>query len=381
MPALPAPSPEAAQHSRRLTQLIREEIRKSGWLSFARYMELALYAPGLGYYAAGAAKFGPGGDFVTAPEISPLFGRSLAHCLADVLAETGGDILELGAGSGRLAEDVLQELARLDCLPRRYLILEPSAELAARQKQRLAALPATLAGRVQWLEELPEKTSGVVFGNEVLDALPVHLLLRRDGIWLERGVTVAGDAFVWEDRPCGSPALIAQAAALDLPEDYLVELHPAAVALVASLARRLAAGMLLFIDYGFGRAEYYHPERRTGTLLCHYRHHVHDDPFFWPGLADITAHVEFTAIAEAALGEGLELLGYTSQAAFLLGCGITERLAETPVVDARYPRLAAQVQTLLSPAEMGELVKVIGFARNLHRLPAGFGLRDARHRL
>jgi SAM-dependent MidA family methyltransferase len=381
MPALPAPSPEAAQHSRRLTQLIREEIRKSGWLSFARYMELALYAPGLGYYAAGAAKFGPGGDFVTAPEISPLFGRSLAHCLADVLAETGGDILELGAGSGRLAEDVLQELARLDCLPRRYLILEPSAELAGRQKQRLAALPAALAGRVQWLEELPEKTSGVVFGNEVLDALPVHLLLRRDGIWLERGVTLAGDAFVWKDRPCESPALIAQAAALDLPEDYLVELHPAAVALVASLARRLAAGMLLFIDYGFGRAEYYHPERRTGTLLCHYRHHVHDDPFFWPGLADITAHVEFTAIAEAALGEGLELLGYTSQAAFLLGCGITERLAETLVVDARYLRLAAEVQTLLSPAEMGELVKVIGFARNLHRLPAGFGLRDARHRL
>lgn len=385
MPALPAPSPDAAAHSARVSAFVRAEIQRAGgWIPFSRYMELVLHAPGLGYYAAGNVKFGPTGDFITAPEMTPLFGRTLARCFAPVLACLGktSDLLELGAGSGRLAVDLLTELARLGALPTRYLILEPSAELVKRQQQLIAPLPLALAGRVTWLDRLPDALTGIVFGNEVLDALPVHLLSRRNGVFLERGVVVTPEGFAWEDRPCNDEALVTQAAALDLPEGYLIELHRAADALVRTLAQRLRMGMLLFIDYGFGRSEYYHPQRAQGTLMGHYRHHAHADPFLWPGLSDLTAHVDFTTIAEAGRAGGLELAGYTSQAAFLLACGITDLLADIPATDTlRYAPEAQAVGRMLSPAEMGELFKVIALTRGLDCTVPGFGLRDGRHRL
>lgn len=385
MHALPAPSPDGAAHSARVSAYVREEIRRAGgWIPFARYMELVLHAPGLGYYAAGSIKFGAEGDFITAPEMTSLFGRSLARCCAEVLAALGGpaDLLELGAGSGKLARDLLMELDRLGMLPARYLILEPSAELAERQRRLLATLPPALAARVSWLDHLPEDFTGIALGNEVLDALPVHLLLRRGDDFLERGVVVTPNGFGWEDRPCRDGDLIARAAALVLPEGYLMEIHRAAARLVHTLAQRLRRGLLLFLDYGFGRAEYYHPQRAAGTLMGHYRHHAHADPFLWPGLSDITAHVDFTAIAEAGAAAGLELAGYTTQAAFLLECGITDLLAQVPVTDTlRYAPEAQAVGRLLSPAEMGELFKVIALGRALERPVPGFTLRDARHRL
>lgn len=383
MAALPAPSPDAAAHSARLADLIRGEIQAAGgWIPFARYMELALYAPAMGYYAAGTRKFGREGDFVTAPELGSLFARSLARCVADVLGEAGGAVLELGAGSGRLAADLLAELASLDAPPDRYCILEPSAELAWRQRRLLTVSHPALAERVEWLDALPATFTGVILANEVLDALPVHLLLSRAGAVWERGVINSGEGFAWADRPCADAALEARAAALGLPEGYLIELNPAAAALVRSLGERLESGLVLFIDYGFGRREFYHPQRHRGTLACHYRHHVHDDPFFLPGLCDITAHVEFTALAEAGAEVGLDVVAFTTQAHFLLDCGLTELLSANGTEDAlHYLPLANEAQRLISPAEMGELFKVLALGRGLGRAPRGLRGVDQRHRL
>lgn len=383
MPSLPTPDADAAAHSARVVNHIREVIRRAGgWISLARYMELALYAPGLGYYVSGTHKFGAGGDFVTAPELGSLFARSVSRCIADVLAGIPGDILELGAGSGRFAADLLQELAGLGRLPERYLIIEPSPALALRQRETLGQRAPELAGRVVWLSEMPPRIRGVVFANEVLDALPVHLLVRRDGRLMERGVAEDAGRFVWAERPCADPALAAAAEKLSLPDGYLIEVNLAAPALTASLAERLVEGLVLFIDYGFGASEFYHPQRREGTLLCHYRHYALDDPFFLPGLTDITAHVNFSAVAEAGVNAGLELMGYTTQAAFLLDCGITGLLGEVPADDAaRYLPLANEAQRLLSPAEMGELFKVLALSRGLARLPRGLRAPDLRHRL
>ncbi len=381
----PAPGPEALAHSRRLAAHIADEIGQAGgWIPFARYMELALYAPGLGYYAAGAGKFGAAGDFVTAPELSPLFGRTLARQAAQVLAATGGDILELGAGSGRLALDLLRELERLDALPARYAILEVSPDLRARQRALLEREAPALLARVAWLDALPERATGLVLGNEVLDALPVHLVQRTAAGLAERGVGLEGDAFVWRDRPLEDGPLLAAAreAGFDGAEPgYLSEVNLAAPALVASLARRLERGALLFLDYGFPRAEYYHPQRSQGTLMCHYRHHAHADPFFLPGLTDITAHVDFTAVAEAGVEAGLAFLGYTSQASFLINCGLTALLQETPPGEAAYLRQAASVQKLLSPSEMGELFKAIALGKGLEGPLLGFGRGDRGHAL
>jgi len=381
MPSLPTPSPAAAAHSQRLQQHIRDEIaRCGGWISFARYMELALYAPGLGYYAAGATKFGAAGDFTTAPERSHLFGRTLARQVAQVLTETGGDVLEVGAGSGKLACDVLLELQRMDALPARYAILELSATLQARQREQISAQAPQLLERVQWLERLPQSFSGVVLGNEVLDAMPVHLVTRQQGMLLDRGVSVVDGQFSWQDQPLNTGALQQAAAALDLPAGYLTEINLAAPAFIASLAECMTRGVLLFIDYGFPRAEYYHPQRNQGTLMCHYRHHAHGEPFFWPGLQDITAHVDFSAISNST--PDLQLLGYTSQANFLINCGITDLLAQTSPEDvARYLPLANQAQFLLSPAEMGELFKVIALGKGVEMPLLGFVRGDQRHRL
>jgi SAM-dependent MidA family methyltransferase len=383
MPSLPAPDPDALAHSARVSAHIRAEIaHHGGWIPFARFMELALYAPGLGYYVAGATKFGASGDFVTAPELGSLFARSLARCVADTLAQTGGDVLELGAGSGRLAADLLTTLDALDCLPRTYFILEPSPDLAQRQRLTLDRMAPGLATRVRWLAALPEEITGVVLANEVLDALPVHILTRREGHLWERGVIQSEDGFAWGERTVTRPDLLTAAAAISVGDGYLMEINPAAGALVRSLAARLAQGLLLFVDYGFGEAEFYHPQRHAGTLMCHYRHHAHADPFWYPGLQDITAHVNFSAVARAGVSAGLELIGYVSQAAFLIDCGITDLLASAPLRDSRrYASLAAEANRLLSPAEMGELFKVMALGRGLLRLPRGFTAVDWRHRL
>jgi len=380
MPAatLPVPTPEAQAHSARLQQLIHREIAaQGGWIPFSRYMELVLYAPGLGYYTAGARKFGGEGDFVTAPEISALFGRTLARQLAEIMALSTPQILELGAGSGKLAVDVLAELERLGALPERYAILEVSADLRERQQQRIATALPHLADRVVWLDMLPDEISGAVFGNEVLDALPVHLMRwTADGL-RERGVVSAGETFSWQERLPENPSLVELAQALPMPDDYLSELSPAARGLTASLCQRLRQGVLLWVDYGFGAREYYHPQRDRGTLMCHYRHHAHDDPLFLPGLQDITAHVDFTAVAEAGVDAGAELLGYTSQAFFLLNCGITELLQEAPPDDVKtYAPLAGQLQKLTSPAEMGELFKVMTLGKGVDAPLCGFALGE-----
>ncbi|TCJ13002.1 class I SAM-dependent methyltransferase [Parasulfuritortus cantonensis] len=347
-------------------------------------MDLALYAPGLGYYAAGARKFGAAGDFVTAPELSPLFAACLAVQAAEVLAETGGEVLELGAGSGRLAVDLMRELARLGRPPERYAILEPSPDLRQRQQARFAAEAPEWLDRVCWLDRLPERITGLVLGNEVLDALPVHLVHWQGGQLFERGVVLAGAgaAFAWQDRPLAGSTLAE--AARNLPvaaADYLSEVGLAAPALVGSLAERLVHGMLLFIDYGFPRAEYYHRDRATGTLMCHYRHRAFDDPFYLPGLVDITAHVDFTAIADAALEAGLEVPGYTSQAHFLINCGLLERLHALEPGSLGYIKHTAQVQKLIQPSEMGELFKVIAMSKGDLPAPVGFLHGDKRHTL
>ena len=380
MPAqFPHPVPEAVQHSARLSELIRRDItEQGGWISFMRYMELALYAPGLGYYTAGAHKFGEAGDFVTAPELSPLFGRTLARQMAEIMASSAPHIMELGAGSGKLAADMLGELEQLGSLPESYAILEVSADLRARQQVLLRERLPHLMERVRWLDALPEKFSGAVVANEVLDALPVHLVHWRDSALTERGVAVGNDGnFVWRERPIADTGLLQTAQQIAVPDDYVSEVGRAAHGLVSSLAGCLEQGALLFIDYGFGAREFYHPQRNRGTLMCHYRHHAHDDPFYLPGLQDITAHVNFTAIAESGIDAGLELLGYTSQAFFLLNCGIADLLKGTPPENLRdYLPLSAQLQKLTSPAEMGELFKVMALGRGMAQPLCGFARGD-----
>ncbi|MGA9992336.1 MAG: class I SAM-dependent methyltransferase [Thiobacillaceae bacterium] len=370
MPPLPPPSDDARASSDLLVARIREAIASAGgWLSFAHYMELALYAPGLGYYSGGARKFGAAGDFVTAPEISPLFGRALGRQLAKVLDQCGGGILELGAGTGKLAAHVMAELISMG-RPASYSILEVSGELRQRQQETLEH--AGLADRATWLDTLPETFTGAIFGNEVLDALPVHLIHWTEQGALERGVVWQDDRLQWQERPITDTTLLARTAALDLPSGYVSEINLAAPALVRELGQRLHAGLLLFVDYGYGRSEYYHPQRYMGTLRAHYRHHALDDPFHLPGLTDLSAHVDFTAVAEAGRAAGLDVLGYTSQAGFLLNGGITSLLAETPVeATAHYLSLSAGVKKLLSPVEMGELFKVMGMGRGVSA-PSGF---------
>jgi SAM-dependent MidA family methyltransferase len=383
---LPAPDPGARAHSEQVVAAIRDEIRRSGgWIPFARYMELALYAPGLGYYAAGAAKLGPDGDFVTAPEMSPLFGAALAVQVRAILAATARrDVLELGAGTGRLAADLLNALASTGASPARYRILETSPDLRERQRATIARDAAAHAAIVQWIDAMPESIDGAVVANEVLDAIPTHLVGRRGDEYVERGVVWDGgrERFDWAARPA-EPALAALAAQRFPPGvDYLSEINPAAEALVAEIGRRLAGGAALFIDYGFPAAEYYHPQRGEGTLMCHYRHRAHADPFLWPGLNDITAHVDFSAIADAGVRSGLHVAGFAPQAPFLMSCGILDLLAGVGSPDtSAYLKTAGPVQRLLSPAEMGELFKVLALARTEEIDWTGFALVDRSGRL
>ena len=372
--SLPLPSAAALEHSARLTELIQQEIKSSGgWISFARYMELALYAPGLGYYTAGAHKFGEAGDFITAPELSVLFGKTLARQVQQIMVQSAPHILELGAGSGKLAVDMLTELEALNNLPDSYLILEVSADLRERQRALVQEKLPHLLARMCWLDALPEKFSGAIVANEVLDALPVHLVSWHDAAITERGVVNAGDGFAWKNREMSDAALSDAAQKISVPDDYVSEICLSARGLIQSLATRLDTGALLFIDYGFGANEFYHAQRTRGTLMCHYRHHAHDEPFYLPGLQDITAHVNFTDIAECGIDAGLELLGYTNQAFFLINAGITDLLAQHAPENMReYLPLSGQLQKLTSPAEMGDLFKVIALGKKMTEPLSGF---------
>ncbi len=378
MSHLPEPTPEALIHSQQLANLIQAEIESNhGWISFARFMELALYSPGLGYYSAGTSKFGHSGDFVTAPEISSLFGRTLARQLAQILHITGGDIIETGAGTGVLAYQILTELAKLNTLPSHYYILEVSADLQERQRTYLQQNLPHLADRIVWLNQLPSTFSGVILGNEVLDSMPVHLVAWRENGLYERGVSIQDNRFAWREQPLTTGRLFETASKLTVPQGYVSEINLASQGFIASLAKILQQGIILMIDYGFGESEYYHPQRSEGTLMCHYRHHAHAEPFYLPGLQDITAHVDFSAISHSGISNGLQLLGYTTQASFLLNSGLTDILSETsPDNASAYLPLANQAQKLLSPSEMGELFKVIALGKNISHGLIGFTMGD-----
>ena len=385
---LPPPDADALAHSGRLSGLIRREMAEQGGaIPFDRFMELALYAPGLGYYMAGSRKLGAEGDFVTAPEVSPLFGQCLARQCAQLLEGLpGGDVLEFGAGSGALARVLLEEMERLGRLPRRYLILEPSPELRQRQRRLLEGLAPELAARVEWLESLPAKLRGVAIANEVLDAMPAHRFR------IDAGET--REVFVrWEEGGFGEFAAPVRSAGLAeavkqlqetaaLGDGYESEINLRAAPWLSALGGVLEAGAALLIDYGYPRREYYLPERGMGTLMCHYRHRAHPDPYRFVGLQDITAYVDFTAVAQAGGDAGLELAGYSSQANFLLACGLEELLAASDPHDVEaHMRLVQGSKRLLLPSEMGERFQVMALARGISEPLVGFSLRDLRGRL
>jgi SAM-dependent MidA family methyltransferase len=393
-PGLPAPDAAARAHGERVLAMIHREIDAAGGcIDFARYMDLALHAPGLGYYSAGSTKFGAAGDFVTAPELSPLFAACLARQVAEVLAAMGGGaVMEIGAGSGALAMGLLAELERLGAAPERYLILETSAELRERQAASLRQAVPAAVDRVEWVDRLPDGGfRGIMLANELLDAMPVHRLLRdSSGALLEACVRREGAGLEWGVREPGNARLAervdAIVAGLDpvaFESGYCFEINLAMEGWLASAAAALESGMLLLVDYGYPRREYYHPERRAGTLMCHYRHRAHGDPLVLPGLQDITAHIDFTALAEAGWQCGLDLCGYTTQAWFLFGCGLQElaaqRMSSASTLDAA--KIAQQVQRLTLPGEMGEKFKVIAWRREVAIAPSGFALRDERYRL
>jgi len=368
-PVLPPPTTEAAAHSRLVGEYIASEILDAGgWIPFSRYMELALYAPGLGYYAAGSRKFGADGDFVTSPEISPMFARCIARQARQVLEATGGDILELGPGSGALAADLFEDLKAQGAPPRNYFLLEVSPELRARQHALLAERHAADFGRFTWIDGLPMRFRGFMLANEVLDVVPFALVHRHDNDFFERGVILTEAGFAWEDQPLGEGDLKRRASAVFPPGDYdyLSEVGLAAEGLVRTLAGALEAGVALFIDYGFPEREFYHPQRSMGTLRCHYRHRFHGDPFFMPGLQDITAHVDFTAMARAGEAAGAEVEGFTTQAYFLISSGLALLVQETdPTMTLSRLKATSAVHRLISPAEMGELFKVLALGKGM----------------
>ena len=393
MSALPIPSAESKAHSQKLCALIQQKIAESGgWIPFAEFMHMALYTPQLGYYSGGAQKFGQGGDFVTAPEISPLFAQTIARQYAQleaaqILAASQGDILELGAGTGKLAADLLLALAELSALSqlnrlsRQYFILEVSDHLRQIQRETLQKmLPQALYESVVWLEKLPENFVGLILANEVLDAIPAHLIVKNNGQLFERGVAFEHD-FVWQEKPLKNNDIAQEAHGYCLPDQYLTEFCPAASGLINSLAASLKQGAILLIDYGFSAREYYHPQRDQGTLMCHFQHYAHSNPLINIGLQDITAHVNFTQVALAGETHGISLAGYTTQAQFLMNCGILDIMAQHSSDSPQYMQLAAAAQKLLSPAEMGELFKVIAFTKNLDEPLIGFKEGDKSHTL
>lgn len=385
---LPLPGDEARAVSQALTEKVTRAITDNAdCLPFDDFMAMALYEPGLGYYSNGLTPFGERGDFITAPESGNLFGRCLARSIASTLAQLdGGDVLELGAGSGVLAGVVLEELQQLGVMPRRYLILERAAAMRDLQQKHLRDVSASCGINVEWLDQLPDvPIDGVVFGNEVADALPVNRFHWQDGQVECLGVGWDGEKLSNCSTSSGnSMTSYVRGLAKDYgwQTSYQSEYCPSLSAWVTSLGDCVGRGALMLIDYGYGRAEYYHPQRTMGTLMCHYRHQAHPDPLWYPGLQDITAFVDFTTIAEAATDAGMGLLGYTSQAQFLMGCGIDALLsAADPEDTRRYLMLSNEAKRLMLPSEMGERFKVIGFSRGLSQDVLGFTARDLRSRL
>ena len=380
-PILPTPSPEAAAHSQKLAEHIASTIVAEGeWIPFSRFMELALYAPGLGYYTAGTRKFGGEGDFVTAPEISDMYAKCVSRQAVQVLEAVGGDVLELGPGSGVLAADLYGELKNLGRAPERYLLLEVSPDLRERQRARIAERFPEDLDRFVWIDRLPPKIRGLVIANEVLDVVPFALVHRKGGELFERGVILSDAGFAWDDErmPEGDLKRRAQGVLPPGDYDYLTEVGLAAEGLVRTIASTMEAGVALFIDYGFPEREFYHPQRSMGTLRCHYRHRFHGDPFFMPGLQDITAHVDFTAMARAAEQGGAEVEGFTTQAYFLISCGLAVLVsAGDPTATLSKLKATSAVHRLISPSEMGELFKVMGIVKGMDGPLLGF--QSARH--
>jgi SAM-dependent MidA family methyltransferase len=390
---LPLPDADESAHSAELAALIRNEIAAHGAIPFSRYMELCLYAPGLGYYSAGKTKFGPAGDFVTAPELGDLFARCIAGTLAPTLQEIGdaADFVELGGGSGRFAVTALRELAANGALPRRYRILEPGADLRERQRVHVAeSLSPDIAARVEWIDRPPETAwRGVLFANEVLDALPTTRFAMLGGNVYEEYITMreAGATFAREDRP--ADALVAAAVRhveryldREFADGYRSEILPQLPFWMPAVMGSLERGVALFVDYGYPRSEFYLPERSDGTLVCHYRHRAHADPLFRPGLQDITAFVDFTAAAEAGTGAGFELVGYAPQGQFLLASGLPALIEESAHLgEADRMRVVAEAKRLTLPGEMGERFQAIAFARGVDEVPEGLRAFDLSRRL
>jgi SAM-dependent MidA family methyltransferase len=386
---LPPPDPAARAISDRLLKLIGNEIAESGGrIPFDRFMELALYAPGLGYYTAGSRKFGEAGDFVTAPEISPLFAQCLARQVREVLERLGGgDILEFGAGSGKLAADLLKELEHLGTLPANYLIMEVSPDLQQRQQETLLREIPELAARVRWLQCLPESFSGMVLANELLDAMPVSRFRIIETGPQESFVTQDEQGLRETFEEPTTPGLAETVQAIEtsvrgLCIDYVSELNLRQGPWLQSLGGIMRHGAVLLIDYGYPQSEYYHPQRNTGTLMCHYRHRAHPDPFLWVGLQDITSHVDFSALSEAGHRAGFDLAGYTTQAHFLMATGLDQILAASDPNDlTRHMQLVQGVKRLTLPSEMGERFKVMGFIKGLETGLVGFRLLNLQNRL
>jgi SAM-dependent MidA family methyltransferase len=361
---LPTPDPLAQAHSEKLQQIIRAEIQANGPITFERFMHLALYYPGLGYYSAGAKKFGKTGDFITAPEISALFSRCIAKQCAQVLQHIKGDILEFGAGTGIMAKDILLELKSLNCLPEKYYILEISADLKQQQQNLLKAVLPDLIHRIVWLDTLPtESFHGVILANEVLDAMPVHKFKIKNGL-KEYYIGLNDQSFNWHlDQPSHRLSEYYQKLNLTLSEDYQSEINSQLANWLNSINHFLQTGLLLMIDYGFLREEYYHSQRSMGTLMCHYKHRSHDNPLILIGLQDITAHINFTAVIDAGKKANMELAGFINQANFLINCGIIDLVEKTEDPSAQF-QLSQQLKRLLFPSEMGELFKVLALTKD-----------------
>ena len=388
---LPEPTADEQAHSAALVEIILDEIKTHGQISFRRYMEMCLYQPSLGYYVAGAKKFGTGGDFTTAPEISPLFGYCLANQAADVLRELtdDGTVLEIGAGTGALAASMLQRFQDIECLPKHYFILELGTELQQRQRETIEREVPELLDRVVWLDSLDDfSMSGIIVANELLDAMPVRCFTLEAGQIYERVVKAAAEdsneSFIWGSEPADQHlmAVVNELPLGEIVEPYRSEINPQLKPWFASISRILNKGVALLIDYGYERADYYHPQRNDGTLICHYRQRVVNEPFYLPGLMDITANVDFTAVVESGTEAGLDFSGYTNQASFLFGAGLDHIFASVAGEDEQQRlELSAQIKMLTLPGEMGDRFKVIGFSRNFDHDLGGFGFNDLSYRL
>lgn len=380
-------SEEELEHAARMRERLAGEIQAAGgWIDFERYMATALYAPGLGYYSAGAHKLGAGGDFTTAPEISSLFGACLARQCADVFERLGGgSILEIGAGTGALAADILMRLDTLGRLPERYLILDVSADLKERQRRTLEERVPHLAGRAAWTQSPPTAPfDGVILANEVLDALPVARFRWDRDRCEELGVSIEKDRLVWSRRPASGALTLAcrSVRQADWADGYVSEFCPRLPAWTLEVTRGLRRGLALWIDYGLPRRQYYLPERRDGTLLCHFRQRAHDDPFLHPGLQDITAWVDFTLLAEASVPAGFELAGFCTQAHLLAALGADREMRHLAGTDERrLARFASEARRLMMPGEMGERFKAMAWLRGLDMALSGFSMQDLRHTL